>query len=68
MPEYLGQVKEEIRRENEMIDAYVLEMGRAQGAVEEAGEVRTHGSLCVCACASRIGFDAGTRPGCRFVL
>mmetsp|Transcript_83996 Transcript_83996/g.237768 ORF Transcript_83996/g.237768 Transcript_83996/m.237768 type:complete len:152 (-) Transcript_83996:356-811(-) len=38
VPEYLGQVKEEIRRENDMIDAYVMEMGRAQGAVEEPGE------------------------------
>jgi len=38
VPDYLGQVKEEIRRENEMIDAYVMEMGRAQGAVEEPGE------------------------------
>jgi hypothetical protein len=27
VPEYLSQVKEEIRRENEMIDAYVAEMG-----------------------------------------
>lgn len=36
VPEYLSQVKEEIRRENEMIDAYVSEMGRASGdAVEE---------------------------------
>lgn len=38
VPEYLSQVKEEIRRENDMIDAYVMEMGRAQGAVEEPGE------------------------------
>jgi hypothetical protein len=30
VPEYLSQVKEEIRRENEMIDAYVAEMGRIQ--------------------------------------
>lgn len=30
VPEYLGQVKDEIRRENEMIDAYVAEMGRMQ--------------------------------------
>ena len=29
-PAYLEQVKEEIRRENEMIDAYVAEMGRQQ--------------------------------------
>jgi len=35
VPEYLGQVKEEIRRENEMIDAYVAEMaGGGQGADE----------------------------------
>jgi len=31
VPEYLSQVKEEIRRENEMIDAYVADMGRGQG-------------------------------------
>jgi hypothetical protein len=29
VPEYLGQVKEEIRRENDMIDKYVAEMGRS---------------------------------------
>lgn len=33
VPEYLGQVKEEIRRENEMIDAYVAEMGRYSSGV-----------------------------------
>lgn len=34
VPEYLGQVKEEIRRENEMIDAYVAEIA---GGGEEEG-------------------------------
>jgi len=29
VPEYLGQVKEEIKRENEMIDQYVAELGNA---------------------------------------
>ena len=37
VPEYLGQVKEEIRRENEMIDAYVAEMGRVRGSGGEEG-------------------------------
>ena len=35
VPEYLSQVKEEIRRENEMIDAYVAEMGRIQDGDDE---------------------------------
>ena len=35
VPGYLGQVKEEIRRENEMIDAYVKEQ---MGYKENAGE------------------------------
>ena len=35
MPGYLSQVKEEIRRENEMIDAYVKEQ---MGYEENAGE------------------------------
>jgi len=35
VPEYLGQVKEEIRRENEMIDKYVADMGRSMGRGSE---------------------------------
>jgi hypothetical protein len=35
VPEYLGQVKEEIRRENEMIDAYVAEMAGGGRRPEE---------------------------------
>jgi len=36
VPSYLSQVKEEIRRENDMIDAYVAEMGRLQdGGTED---------------------------------
>lgn len=31
VPEYLNQVKEEIQRENRMIDEYVAEMGRVSG-------------------------------------
>ena len=37
VPEYLSQVKEEIRRENEMIDAYVAEMGRIQDGDDDNG-------------------------------
>ena len=40
IPEYLGQVKEEIRRENEMIDKYVKEqMGIEDEIVEEFEEM-----------------------------
>lgn len=35
VPEYLTQVKEEIRRENEMIDQYVMDMGRGAGGFDE---------------------------------
>lgn len=36
VPEYLSQVKEEIRRENEMIDAYVAEIARPHGSSTES--------------------------------
>ena len=40
VPEYLGQVKEEIKRENEMIDKYVKEqMGIEDETVEEFEEL-----------------------------
>jgi hypothetical protein len=40
VPEYLGQVREEIKRENEMIDKYVKEqMGIADEVVEEFEEM-----------------------------
>lgn len=35
VPEYLSQVKEEIRRENDMIDQYVMDMGRGAGGFDE---------------------------------
>ena len=35
VPEYLSQVKEEIKRENDMIDQYVAELGNAGGGYDE---------------------------------
>jgi len=43
VPTYLGQVKEEIRRENQMIDAYVSEMGGGRAEEKEVVEVMDEG-------------------------
>jgi hypothetical protein len=38
VPEYLNQVKEEIKRENKMIDEYVAEIGRINGVARGNNE------------------------------
>jgi len=43
VPEYLGQVKEEIRRENQMIDAYVTELSGGRAEEKDSMELMDEG-------------------------